>query len=123
MSKSRTALIITSILSMCLLPLTAGCVPTGGGAAGGGGGSSYTMLIFIVAMFAMMYFLMIRPQRKKQKEQAQMQESLRKGDNVVTTAGIYGVIERIAKESIVLRIESGATIRVSKNSVVGKLSQ
>ncbi|MCD6358701.1 MAG: preprotein translocase subunit YajC [Dehalococcoidia bacterium] len=107
---------------MCLLPLTTGCVPTDGGEAGGSGGSSYTMLIFIVAMFAMMYFLMIRPQRKKQKEQEQMQESLHKGDNVVTTAGIYGVIERIGKESIVLRIESGASIRVSKNSIAGKLS-
>ena len=48
-----------------------------------------------------------------------MQE-LQKGDKVITAGGIYGVIETLSQDSVVLKIESGATIRVSRGSVAGR---
>jgi len=66
------------------------------------------------------YFLIIRPQRKQQKKHQELMIELKRGDKVVTTGGIYGVIESLSDDSIVLKIESGATIRVARNSVSGK---
>ena len=62
---------------------------------GGEGGSQLVMLLLILGVF---YFFMIRPQMKRQKETRQFRENLKKGDNVVTTGGIYGKIVEI-KES------------------------
>jgi preprotein translocase subunit YajC len=78
------------------------------------------MIVFLVLIFAMFYFLMIRPQRKRQKEHQQLMEELRRGDRVVTVGGIYGVIESVSEDSVVIKLESGATMRVAKGSVALK---
>ena len=91
-----------------------GCVP----AEGAEGGFDPTIIIFLVLIFAVFYFLMIRPQRKRQKEHQQLVEELKRGDRVITAGGIYGQIETISDDSVVLKIESGTTIRVSRSSVV-----
>ena len=75
------------------------------------------MLVFLVVIFAMFYFLMIRPQRKRQKEQETMMQGLQKGDRVVTAGGIYGTIESVSDDSVVIKVESGTTLRVNKGSV------
>ena len=82
--------------------------------------SMLPMIIFLVLIFAMFYFLMIRPQRKKQKEHQQLVEELKRGDRVVTAGGIYGVIESISEDSVVIKVESGTTMRVAKGSVALK---
>jgi len=81
---------------------------------------SIGMIIFLVVIFALMYFFIIRPRRKQQKEQEDLTKELRKGDKVITAAGIYGQIESVSEDTVVLKIESGATMRVAKASVVGK---
>jgi len=48
-----------------------------------------------------------------------MQE-LRRGDKVITAGGIYGVVESLSDDSIVIKVESGATIRVARDSVAGR---
>ncbi len=77
-------------------------------------------IIFLVLIFAMMYFLMIRPQRKRQKEQEELLKELRRGEKVVTAGGIYGQIESVSEDNVILKVESGATMRVAKGSVTGK---
>jgi preprotein translocase subunit YajC len=47
-------------------------------------------------------------------------EELKRGDKVITAGGIFGVIESVSEESVVLKVESGATIRVARNSIAGK---
>ena len=81
------------------------------------------MILFLVLIFAMMYFLMIRPQRKKQKEHEEMESELKRGDKVVTLGGIYGRIDSVSDISVVLKVESGATIRVAKKSIAGKQTE
>jgi len=68
----------------------------------------------------MMYFVLIRPQRKRQKEHQQLVEELRRGDKVITAGGIYGVIESTGEDSIVIKVESGTMLRVSRSSVALK---
>lgn len=60
----------------------------------------------IVVMIAIMYFLMIRPQRKRQKEEQQMRNNLRVGDEITTIGGICGRVLQIKEDSLV--IETGA---------------
>ncbi len=78
-------------------------------------------IVFLVLMFGMVYFVLIRPQRKRQKEHEELTRELKKGNKVRTAGGIYGVLESIGEETVVLKVESGATMRVAKDSVIGKL--
>jgi preprotein translocase subunit YajC len=82
--------------------------------------SNYGMIIFLVAIFAIMYFLMIRPRQKQQKQHEEMMEELRSGDRVIIAGGIYGQIESLSEETAIIRIESGATMKVARNSILGK---
>ena len=68
----------------------------------------------------MFYFLTIRPRRKMQKKHQELVAELRRGDKVMTAGGIYGQIESISEDSVVLKVESGTTIRVARSSVTGK---
>ena len=110
----------TKILNLGLLGgLLTGVAFTGGCATtdAEGGTSIWMMLIFVVVLFGLMYFVMIRPQMKRQKEHRRLIEELKRGDRVITAGGIFGVIESISEDSIVIKVESGATMRVAKGSV------
>ena len=98
------------------LAFISGCVPP----EGDEGGFNWSLIIFLVFIFGIFYFLLIRPQRKKQREHQQLVEELNKGDKVITAGGIYGVIESISDENVVIKVESGTTIRVAKGSVAGR---
>jgi len=106
-------------LLITTLVFAAGCYPAQTPAEGGGG-FNWTMIIFLVLIFAVIYFLMIRPQRKRQKERQELMQGLQKGDKVITIGGIYGQIESLSEDSVVLKVESGTTIRVARGSIAGK---
>jgi len=80
---------------------------------------SFLPLILIVVVF---YFFMIRPQMKRQKATRKFRESLAKGDNVVTTGGIYGKIVEVKETTIILQIDKEVKIKVDKNGVIKDMS-
>ena len=69
-------------------------------------GSNVLSIVFLVLMLVVMYFVMIRPQRKRQKEEAQMRNNLRVGDEITTIGGICGRVLQVKEDSLV--IETGA---------------
>jgi preprotein translocase subunit YajC len=81
---------------------------------------NYGLIIFLVAIFAVMYFLMIRPRQKQQKQHEEMMQELRPGDRVIIAGGIYGQIDSLSEETAIIKIESGATMKVARNSILGK---
>jgi preprotein translocase subunit YajC len=81
---------------------------------------TWGMIIFLVVIFAVMYFLMIRPRQKQQKQHDEMMQELRAGDRVILAGGIYGQIESLSEDTAIIKIESGATMRVARNSILGK---
>ena len=81
----------------------------------GGGWTTWVMLILI---FVVMWFFMIRPQRKQQKELQNFRDSLAKGDKVVTIGGIFGTIVEIKEDSVLMEVDNGVKIRVSKQALV-----
>ena len=119
MNRILKTVLVTGLL-LAVLVFIGGCVPaaTDGEGTEGGWESTWPMVVFLVVIFGLFYFVMIRPQRKRQKEHEQLTQGLQKGDNVMTAGGIYGRIESISEDSIVIKVESGATLRVAKTSVV-----
>ena len=81
----------------------------------------FTLLAFGVLFMVMIYFMMVRPMRTRDKQHDEMVVELQKGDNVITAGGIYGTVERILDDSIILRIESGATLKITKGGIVKRL--
>ena len=59
---------------------------------GGEGGSMVSTIIMFGAIFLIFYFMIIRPQQKKSKERTKLLSNLEKGDKVVTSGGIHGII-------------------------------
>ena len=111
-----------SILNLALtVGLLLTLVTTGGCTSEGGGGTSFAPLIIILGlMLGMFYFLMIRPMRQREKKHDEMVIELEKGDIVITAGGIYGQVDRIDEDSVILKVESGATVRVTKGGVLRK---
>lgn len=117
MKKSKiVSLGLIMLLLVSLVAFIGGCVPTGEAE----GGFDWTIIIFLVLIFGVFYFLMIRPQRKRQKEHQELVQELQKGDKVVTAGGIYGQIESLSDDSVVLKVESGTTIRIARGSILGR---
>jgi len=73
----------------------------------------------IILMFAIIYFLLLRPQQKRQRQQQMMLDSLRKGDRVVTSGGIFGTIVGIKEKQgiVVLRVADTVKIELARASV------
>lgn len=78
------------------------------------------MFLFLIMLVAMFYFLIIRPQRKRQKDHQNLLDSINRGDKVITIGGIYGEVESISEDSVVIKTESGALLRLMKGGIAGK---
>ena len=70
-----------------------------------------------ILIFAIFYFLLIRPQQKKAKEHQKMLNNLKKGDKVLTSGGIYGVVVGIKPAIFELEIAEEVKIQVAKSAV------
>jgi preprotein translocase subunit YajC len=81
------------------------------------GASNYASFIPMVLIIVVFYFFMIRPQMKKAKDQKKFVEELKKGDKVVTTAGIHGRISDMNDVTVVLEVEGGTKIRFDKSAI------
>ena len=122
MSKFGKFALITVML-IAILVAIGGCVPATEEGESGQGISTWYMIGFLVLIFGFFYFVMIRPQRKRQKDHEMMMQELQKGDKVMTAGGLYGTIESISEDSVVMKVESGASIRVARGSVVTRREQ
>lgn len=82
-------------------------------------GAGYQTIIMIAGVFLIFYFLLIRPQRKEQSRHKKFLSELKKGDEVVTSSGIYGRVAGIADNVVTLEIANQVKVRVTRNSVAG----
>ncbi|NEW82800.1 MAG: preprotein translocase subunit YajC [Mariniphaga sp.] len=87
-----------------------------------GGASSVNMLLMMGLMIVVFYFFMIRPQMKRQKEMTKFRSALQKGDKIVTTGGIYGKIDEIKDNIIILEVAMNVKLKVDKSVVLKDMS-
>ncbi|MEK4222893.1 preprotein translocase subunit YajC [Bacillus sp. FSL W8-0116] len=79
-------------------------------------GSLGTFLPLII-MFVLFYFLVIRPQQKRQKQVMNMQNSLEKGDKIVTIGGLHGIVDSLDENTIVIRCGDGSRLTYDRSAV------
>jgi len=61
---------------------------------------------------------MIRPQMKRQKELRKYRESLKNGDKVITTGGIYGKIVEVSDQTVVIEVQDQSRFKIDKNAIL-----
>ena len=87
-------------------------------------GSGFAQFVPLILIFVIFYFFLIRPQQKKVKEHKLMVTALKRGDEVVTSGGIVGKIERILGEDKVdLLISENVTVQVVQSTIQSVLSK
>jgi preprotein translocase subunit YajC len=82
-----------------------------------GGGSFAPTLMMMVLLFGAMYFLFIRPNKRRRQQVEQMQSSIGPGDEVLTIGGLYGVVEAIDDDRVVLEVAPGVTNTYSRTAI------
>jgi preprotein translocase subunit YajC len=121
MTKSKT--LVLGLLAALLVALLfiSSCAQT----ASEGTSASTTFewiyyVIIVVVIIGVFYLFMIRPQANQRKQQQKLMSELNPGDQVIGAGGIYGEIESVDADTVVLKVESGAKIRVAKQSIAVK---
>ena len=88
-----------------------------------GAPSALVQLLPFALVLAIFYFIILLPMRRKQQKVAQFLESLKVGDRVITTGGIYGQVMKLGEQSIQLQIADKLRIEVAKASIGGYQGQ
>jgi preprotein translocase subunit YajC len=82
-----------------------------------GAGGIGTFLIPLALMFGIMYFLVIMPQQRQRKKVQEMLAAVKNGDKVITTSGIYGTINGMDGDTIILKVADNVKIRVARAAI------
>ena len=91
--------------------------------AGGNSTAAFLVQILpIAAIFLVFYFLVIGPANKQKRKTQQMLTSLKKGDRVVTSGGIYGTIQGVEPEVIYLKIAENVKVKVARSAITSVVS-
>ncbi len=87
-------------------------------------GSGFAQFIPLILIFVIFYFFLIRPQQKKVKEHKGMVTALKRGDEVVTSGGIVGKIERVlGDDKVDILISENVTVQVVQSTIQSILSK
>lgn len=79
-------------------------------------------ILILPALIVIMYFMLIRPQQRRMKEHRELLSNLEIGDDVVTSAGIYGRVSDLDGETIFLQVSDTVELKITKESVAGLVS-
>ena len=85
----------------------------------GSGGSQWMSFLPIILIFAIFYFLLIRPQQKRAKDHRALLSSLKVGDQVLTSGGIYGRVTGLRDDVLTLEISDKVRVKVSRGHIAG----
>ena len=87
-------------------------------------GSGFAQFIPLILIFVIFYFFLIRPQQKKVKEHKLMVSALKRGDEVVTSGGIVGKIERVlGDDKVDILISENVTVQVVQSTIQSLLKK
>lgn len=90
---------------------------------GGSASESFALFLPWIGVFAVVYIMLILPQRREEKKRKQRLETLKKGDEVLTGAGIIGSVVSIDDKRVELKVHhSGTKIEFARNAIQDILS-
>ena len=87
-------------------------------------GQGIAQFIPLILIFVIFYFFLIRPQQKRVKDHKEMVESLKRGDEVITSGGIIGIVERVMEDDrIEVIICEGTKVQIIKSTITSLLKK
>jgi len=84
---------------------------------GDGGGSLVSTLIMFGAIFLIFYFMIIRPQQKKAKQRNALLANLEKGDKVITSGGVHGIIAGLDEKTALLQVSDNLKMKIERSAI------
>ena len=88
-----------------------------------GGTQGLLQFVPFALVLAIFYFLILMPMQRRQKKVQEFQSSLKVGDKIVTTGGIYGQITRVNDKSVQVQIADKVRIEIARAAVGGYQGQ
>ena len=87
-------------------------------------GKGIAQFIPLILIFIIFYFFLIRPQQKRVKDHKAMVESLKRGDEVITSGGIIGVVDRVMEDDrIEVTIGEGTKVQIIRSTITSLLKK
>ena len=87
-------------------------------------GQGFAQFIPLILIFVIFYFFLIRPQQKRVKDHKTMVESLKRGDEVITSGGIIGTIEKVMEDDrIEVLIGDGVKVQIIRSTITSLLKK
>jgi preprotein translocase subunit YajC len=87
-------------------------------------GQGITQFIPLILIFIIFYFFLIRPQQKRVKDHKTMVESLKRGDEVITSGGIIGIVERVMEDDrIEVLIGESTKVQIIRSTITSLLKK
>jgi preprotein translocase subunit YajC len=85
----------------------------------------WTMLVWILPILVLFWLLLLRPAQTQEKQRQSMIANMKKNDEVLTIAGLYGSVVSVSdtKDEVVLKIDDNTRIRVTKASIARNVTQ
>lgn len=90
--------------------------------ASGGTAALVANILPIAAIGLVFYFIVLAPANKQRKKTQEMLSSLKKGDQILTTGGIYGTVQSVEAEVVYLRIAENVKIKVARSAIAAIVS-
>lgn len=84
---------------------------------GSAAASGFLNLLPLILIFVIFYFLLLRPQIRRAKEHRKMVEALTRGDEVVTSGGLLGRINRLDEAFVSVEVAEGVVVRVQRSAI------
>jgi len=87
-------------------------------------GQGITQFIPLILIFIIFYFFLIRPQQKRVKDHKTMVESLKRGDEIITSGGIIGTVERVMEDDrIEVLIGDSTKVQIIRSTITSLLKK
>jgi preprotein translocase subunit YajC len=89
---------------------------------GGNGGGLVSTLIMFGAIFLIFYFMIIRPQQRRSKEREKMLSNVQKGDKVITSGGLHGIVAGLDDKTILLDVGDKVKLKFERSAIASVTS-
>ena len=87
-------------------------------------GQGIAQFIPLILIFVIFYFFLIRPQQKRVKDHKAMVESLKRGDEIITSGGIIGTIDRVMEDDrLEVNIGEGVKVQIIRSTITSLLKK
>ena len=87
-------------------------------------GSGIAQFIPLILIFVIFYFFLIRPQQKRVKDHKAMVQSLKRGDEIITSGGIIGTIDRVMEDDrIEVMIGDNVKVQIIRSTITSLLKK